>query len=275
MTRASLAEEFWLRLVTATRATIVEPCSLEGFTYQVDPYVGCEHRCLYCYTQNDCSVDWERQVGILPDFVPRLADELARIEPQTIYMGMNTDPYQPPEAGCRLTRKALEVMLRQGFSACVLTKSDLMLRDLDLMKKMADASVGISVAFNDESTRAHFEKRTPPIAERIAALGRFKRRGIRTYALVCPIFPLIIDTDALISKLDSCADTIWLYRLEMASEEDTNWQRILPILRRHYPDIIEDFRSIVFNPNHPYWLDLRRHLEELISIKDLKLEVRV
>jgi DNA repair photolyase len=264
-----------LRLVRTTRPSVLEPCSLDGYAYQLDPYVGCEHRCLYCYTQNDCPVDWDHEIGIVPDFISRLSDELAPIEAQTVYMGMNTDPYQPVEAKYGLTRKALELMLQQGFSACVLTRSDLVMRDLGLFKKMADPSVGISVAFNDEATRALFETKTIPARDRIATLGRFKRQGIPTYALVCPVFPMITNIEDLITELGSCADTIWFYRLEMASEEDANWQRILPVLREHYAGILDDFGEIVFNPKHSYWTDLRGRLEDMSSSRRLKLEIRI
>jgi DNA repair photolyase len=254
---------------------LVEPCALEGFTYQVDPYVGCQHRCLYCYTQNDCPVDWDREIGFVPEFVARLSEELSQIEPQTIYMGMNTDPYQPAEAKYATTRKILDELRKHGFSACILTKSDYVVRDLNILRQMPDASVGVSIAFQDESIRKLFEANTIPMIDRIRVLGRFKSQGIPTYALICPVFPLITDVEVLIKEVRSCAWTIWIYRLEMESENDRNWQRILPILRAHFPDVADEVRSIVFSPEHAYWQELRRSLQVLQAEKNLNLEIRI
>jgi len=94
------------------------------------------------------------------DIVGRLETELANIKPQTIYMGWHTDPYQPCKAECRHTRKVLALLLEKGFSASILTKSDLVLRDMDLLASMENASVSVSVSFNDNDVRRLFEANT-------------------------------------------------------------------------------------------------------------------
>ena len=110
---------------------MIEPCALQslGFNYQIDPYVGCEHNCHYCYAQNQPDLDWENEIGICSD-IKKLAEELALLTPQKIYMGMKTDPYQPLEKEYNQTRAALELLKERGFSVCILTKSNLVIRDL-------------------------------------------------------------------------------------------------------------------------------------------------
>jgi DNA repair photolyase len=248
---------------------------LGWYQYQLDPYTGCEHRCLYCYTQNDCAVDWDTEVGIPAGFEARLAQELDQIAAQTIYMGMSTDPYQPIEARYGLTRRALVELARRGFSVSVLTKSDLAVRDLALIRRMSQASVGVSLAFQDEDTRRIFETSTISNIDRIRTLGRYKQQRVSTYALICPVFPFISDVEALIRQVGSCAQTFWIYRLEIKSDCDRNWKRIQPLIQRRFPEIQREFTSVVFSPEHGYWKDLRLRLEDLGSRRGLDLRIHI
>jgi DNA repair photolyase len=167
-----------MKTVSIRRDRILAPCSLEGMRYQVDPYSGCEHDCAYCYAQNDVDVDWRREVGIIPDLAARLDQELARLEPQAVYLGMNTDPYQPQEADLGQTRAVLETLLGRGMSACVLTKSDMVIRDIDIYTKMPGSSVGTSMAFQRERDRQAFEA-CPSRPQRRAQGDRaFKRASL-------------------------------------------------------------------------------------------------
>jgi len=155
---------------------------LEGHTYQVDPYIGCEHDCRYCYAQNDAEVNWTRQILIHRDLEQRLALELKGIVPQSIYLGMNSDPYQPAEGRRLETRKVLELLAERGFSVCVLTKSALIARDVDVLQRMADPYLGFSIAFQDEHARRLFEGNAPTNAIRLQALEALREAGIRTYS---------------------------------------------------------------------------------------------
>ena len=97
--------------------------------------------------------DWSKEILIHNDIIDQLSEEIDKIPPQTIYMGYHTDPYQPSEANYYQTRKVLELFFKNGFSASILTKSDLIVRDIDILKKMNAAAVSVSVAFNDNRTR--------------------------------------------------------------------------------------------------------------------------
>lgn len=90
----------------------------------------------------------------------KVSKEIDRISPQTIYMGYHTDPYQPCEAECLQTRNVLELLLQKGVSASILTKSDLVVRDIDILKEMKDAAVSISAVFRDNAVRRLFEANT-------------------------------------------------------------------------------------------------------------------
>lgn len=265
-----------MRISPCSPRPLLEPCSLKGFTYQLDPYIGCEHLCSYCYALNQAETDWAEEILIHRDLAGQLGRELSTLEPQRIYMGWNTDPYQPAERDQRQTRQALELLAQRGFSVSILTKSDLVVRDLDLLLRMAEPSVGFSIAFQDEQVRRYFEAKAPPNGRRLAALKKLKAAGIRTYTLICPVMPFITDVAALIEMVAPYADSIWIYGLRMEAEGDRNWQNVRSILDRHFPELAERYREIAFSASHPYWAELRRELEEIQreSRLDLRIELR-
>ncbi len=250
-------------------------CSLEGFNFQVDPYIGCEHLCSYCYGLNQAISDWEKQILSYGDIIGELSGKLAVFPPQTIYMGMNCDPYQPAEKHFQMTRDILILLGGSGFSVSILTKSPLILRDLDVLSRMEGASVGTSIAFSTEETRKKFEKNSPPITERLEMLASMKKAGIKTYTLICPVFPFITDTLQLIEKAAPCSDTIWVYPLQIQGEETSNWQNINQILENHFPGIRAEFEEIVLSRGHPYWQILKEELTEIRDKRNLDLQIKL
>lgn len=266
-----------MKVIRSTRKQILEPCALAdlGLNYQIDPYLGCAHHCRYCFAQNQPGLDWENEIGVCPDLARKLAQELAPLAPQKIYLGMKTDPYQPLEKEFRQTRAVLELLQARGFSACLLTKSNLVARDLGLLREMPAAAAGISLAFHDDGTRKLFEAGTMPNRDRLEALAELKRNQIETYALICPVLPYLTEVEALINEVCPYADTIWVYPLEMNSEEDANWRKIAPLLQRLGPNKTKKFKEIVFSPRHAYWKQLRRQLESIRKRDRVNLKVRL
>ncbi|MCP3889384.1 MAG: radical SAM protein [Desulfobulbaceae bacterium] len=254
---------------------VLNPCTLEGRNYQVDPYIGCEHYCYYCYALNQAETDWSKEILIHEDIASQLESELEGIPPQTIYMGWQTDPYQPCEAEYRQTRQVIELLLKKGFSASILTKSDLVLRDTDLLQKMNTAGVSASVAFNDNRTRRLFEAYTVDNEKRIEALRQLKEAGVRTGALLCPVIPYITDAIKLIDMLAPCTDVIWIYGLSINDRSDQNWLNMQKILSREFPDLLEQIEPAIFSKEHFYWAQLRDDLVTLKNDRQLNLNIRL
>ena len=252
---------------------LLESCALEDFEFQLDPYVGCEHRCYYCYVLNQAETDWAEEIQIHRDIVDQLSQEMASIPPQTIYLGWNADPYLPSEGRYRQTRQVLELLLERGFSVCILTKSDLIVRDIDVLQNMGNTSVGISFAFNYENTRRLFEANTLGNEARVGALTKLREAGIRTYALICPVFPHITDVELLIGMLVSHTDEIWIYGLSMKEHSDLNWRNTQAILSRHFPELKERIETAAFSAQHPDWVELRQKLEKLREERQLDLKI--
>ena len=218
---------------------VLEPCELPMFAYMVDPYTGCEHGCVYCYTLN--AADTQNGTLTKDSLTEQLKRELSRVRSQTIYMGMNTDPYQPCEKSNRQTRGVLEALADKGFSACVLTKSDLCTRDVDLFRRMPGSSVGLSFAFQDEDTRRLFEPAAPSNERRLKALETLKAAEVETYALVSPVMPYITEPETVLRMVSPHADTTWFYALRLTDERDKNWRNLIEILNRHFPELTGRF----------------------------------
>ena len=251
---------------------MLQSCPLDRYVHQLDPYVGCGHQCLYCYALCRNGGGWSCGVRWYDRMSERLAAELARLEPQSIYMGWNADPYQPIEAKRRETRRALSVLAEAGFSVCILTKSGLVERDLDLLTAMPEASVGVSVALADDALRRLFEPGAPENERRLAALRNLRSNGVDTYVLICPILPFLTDVAALIRSLQGCADRAWVYPLVIHRDSDRNWQNICHAVATEFPKMEGRFREAVFHPEHTYWLEQRELVAALAA--ETGLEIR-
>ena len=262
-----------MKVSVCSKRPVLLPCGLEDFEYQVDTYVGCGHYCYYCYVLPQAETDWSREILIHEDIVDQLSQELDGIAPQKIYIGYHTDPYQPVEKEYRQTRKVLELFLKKGFSASILTKSDLVASDIDILQEMKDAAVSVSVAFTDNHTRNLFEANTIATGQRIEALRQLKEAGIKTGALLCPVIPYITDAVKLIDMLEPYADLIWIYGLSIINPSDQSWLNVQKILKSQYPDLVEKVESAVFSKSHDYWTQLRG---ELVALKDQrKLNLKI
>lgn len=255
--------------------SILEFCSLPNFNYQIEPYIGCGHYCYYCYVLSQAITDWRKEILTHRDLISQLNNELSDIPPQTIYLGWYTDPYQPCEAEHFQTRHVLELLLEKGFSANILTKSDLVLRDMDILLSMKNASVSVSVAFNDDDVRRLFEANTITTGARVSALRELKAAGINTSALLCPVMPYITDINPLIDLLAEHTEKIWIYGLSILNRSDQNWRNVERVLENHFPDLKEKVENAVFSKGHAYWELLRRDLFKFNEKRGLNLSVHV
>ncbi len=264
-----------MKVSVCANREILSPCGLKDLDYQVDTYVGCEHYCYYCYAMAQAETDWSKEILIHKEIVNQLSREIDKVSPQTVYIGYHTDPYQPCEAEFQQTRKVLELLIEKEFSASILTKSDLVVRDIDILKEMKSAAVSVSVAFNENRTRQLFEANTMATEKRIEALHQLKEAGVRTGALVCPVIPYITDAIQLIDRLIPYTDEIWVYGLSISDRSGQNWLNIQKILNSKFSEIVEQIESVMFSKEHIYWEQLRENLMELKNDRQLNLNIHV
>lgn len=197
--RTTVTEEHPRSILTFNRSPDL------SFDRSINAYRGCEHGCVYCYARPthaylDLSpgLDFESRLFAKPDAARLLRQTLARANyrPRPIAMGTNTDPYQPIEQRYRITREILELCLETGHPLTITTKSDRVLRDLDLLSKLADhglVAVSISVTSLDPALSGKLEPRAASPAKRLAALEKLAKTGIPTHCSVAPVIPAITD----------------------------------------------------------------------------------
>jgi DNA repair photolyase len=178
-----------------------------GFDRSINPYRGCEHGCIYCFARPthayhgmSAGLDFETQLFVKPDAPELLRKELAapNYVPRTIAMGTNTDPYQPIERKWKLTRRILEVLRDANHPVGIVTKSVLVLRDLDILSEMAAkglAKVALSVTTLDPKLARAMEPRASTPPKRLEAIRELSRAGIPTAIMTAPIVPAINDAE--------------------------------------------------------------------------------
>ncbi len=174
-----------------------------GFDRSINPYRGCEHGCIYCYARpshaflgHSPGLDFETLLYFKPDLPALLERELRRpgYTPRPVALGANTDPYQPVERTLSLTRGVLEVLERFGHPVTVVTKSAGVLRDLDILKRLAARNlvhVCLSVTTLDPKLHRRMEPRAASSAKRLETIRTLADAGIPVTVLVAPIIPAI------------------------------------------------------------------------------------
>ena len=176
-----------------------------GFDRSVNPYRGCEHGCIYCFARpthayHDLSpgVDFESRLFVKPNAAALLHQALSKpgYRCAPVALGTNTDPYQPIEERWKITRSVIELLLECKHPFTITTKSDRVLRDLDLLKPAAAlgiASVALSVTSLEPRISRILEPRAPAGRKRIEAIRRLNAEGVPCYVAIAPVIPQITD----------------------------------------------------------------------------------
>ncbi len=177
------------------------------FDRSINPYRGCEHGCVYCFARPTHAyyglspgLDFESRLFFKPDAADILEAELRHpgYRPSTIALGTNTDPYQPVEREKQLTRAILSVLSAYNHPVGIVTKSALVLRDIDILGPMAErglAAVTISVTTRDRRLARLLEPRAPTPAKRLAAIEALNAAAIPTGVLAAPMIPALNDME--------------------------------------------------------------------------------
>lgn len=164
------------------------------YQYVINPYRGCQHNCSYCYARfmkrfTGHREPWGQFVDVKVNAPDLLRLEITKKKQGRVWISGVCDPYQPLEARYKLTRQCLEILAQNNWPVIVQTRSPLVLRDIDILKKGRDFEVGLSIATADDNIRKLFEPNAPPINERVRALDELHRARIKTYVMIAPMLP--------------------------------------------------------------------------------------
>jgi DNA repair photolyase len=188
------------------------------FDYVVNPYIGCQHGCSFCYARFMKRVTghrepWGEFVDVKANAAGLLRTEIRKKRRGRVWVSGVCDPYQPLEEKYRLTRQCLEILAGDGWEATIQTRSPLVLRDIDVIRRGEGFEAGLSVTTADDGIRKLFEPGAPPIGERIRALDEMHKAGIRTYAMIAPLLP---GAEGLAELLEGKVDYVLVDRMNYA-----------------------------------------------------------
>jgi DNA repair photolyase len=233
-----------------------------GFDYSINPYRGCEHGCIYCYARPSHAylglspgLDFETRLFYKPDAASVLRKELSRpgYVCKPIMLGANTDPYQPVEKRLGVTRSILEVLAEHHHPVSVITKSALVVRDLDLLGPMARerlAGVAVSVTTLDPEVKRTLEPRTAAPAARLRAIRALSEAGVPVGVMVAPVIPAITDheleaiLEAAAEAGAKCAGYVLLRLPYEVKDLFREWlSEHHPLRAKHVMSLVNDLRG--------------------------------
>ncbi|MFX1407543.1 MAG: radical SAM protein [Promethearchaeota archaeon] len=248
---------------------IITKSNIPEVDFVINPYVGCQHGCIYCYAEFMI-----RFTGHKGDkwgqFLDIKSFDLKNIKPQRyngkrILLSSVTDPYIPLELKYQNTRKILESLIGTEAEISILTKSKFATRDIDLFKQFNNLEVGFSISTLDEDFSKLIEKGASRPYERLAALKEIHESGIKTYTFISPFFPYITDYKAII---DEGIDYTDLFMFENLNFRPHNIPRIINIIKTNYPKLLPIYQEL--RKDFTYWDLLESEINEYCIKKNLK-----
>ncbi|AWR93785.1 radical SAM protein [Acidianus brierleyi] len=237
---------------------------LKELDYSLNPYMGCKFKCQYCYAPNftrdvDASKNWGEVIVIKDNILDILKEEVLAKKKGTVGISTITDPYQPVEAEYKLTRGSLDILLSHGFRVSIQTKSPLVLRDIDILKKFKEK---VDVGFTITSMEGKLENAPLP-RSRITALEKLSEEGIETWVFLGPIIPNFTDNvEEVIREVSKIKtrivfDKFRYYKGLNFSEGNSVWwenirDRILSLCKKYNVECHEESEDWIFEKRRKY-----------------------
>ena len=239
---------------------IMTKTNLPVSDYAVNPYVGCTHACKYCYASfmkrfMNHPEPWGSFIDV--KYWPEIKNPEKYAGKEAFFCSV-TDPYQPLEKKYGRTRALLEQLQGSGIHISISTKSDLILRDLDLIKTFPNAHVAWSINTLDEDFRKEMD-RAASIERRLEAMRQFYEAGVQSTCFISPIFPGITDVIAIIERAKHQCNLVWLENLNLRGDYKA---RILDWIHIHHPELDGLYHEIYSNGSRDYWIALDERIRE-------------
>ncbi|MDR2779230.1 MAG: radical SAM protein [Puniceicoccales bacterium] len=243
---------------------------LTGMDFTINPYVGCPHACKYCYALfmkrfTNHGEPWGDFVDV------KLCNKpinLKKIKGKKIFISSVTDAYNPYEKRYEITRKILEQLKSSDAIVEITTKSDLILRDLDLLKQFRNLTVAFSINTLDEKFQSDMD-RAPAIGHRIEALKILYEAGISTVLFMSPIFPYITNFQAIMENTRDFVGEYWFENLNLRMPYKPI---IMQYIKQQYPQFYGEYVKIFHSNDNSYWKNLRSNIEEYCLKNDIAFE---
>lgn len=273
-----------LKIKEIQAKTIISKTGLPDCDWVINPYTGCRFGCKYCYAAfvgrfRHPREEWGSYIDVKINAPELLRKELTnklkgkkKIDIGTIFLSSVTDPYQGIEAKYKLTRKCLQVFVDFEYEGeiGILTKSSLVTRDIDLFKKLKNIEVGMTVTSTGDPISKYLETYATPNQDRIKALKKLHKAGIRTYAFVGPLLPHFVwmekEMESLLQQLkDSGVSYIYLEHINLSNYIK---ERLFKYLKKDHPELLEKFTKA---QSPKYRQELDKLLNRLVKKVGLRL----
>jgi DNA repair photolyase len=239
--------------------SIVSKSRLPTADYVVNPYIGCPHKCIYCYAEfmkrfTNHHEEWGDflDVKVCPKKI-----QTKKYDGKDIVFCSVTDAYNPFEKKYENTKKILEQFAGCGAHINILTKSDLVVRDIEIIKKIPHVSVGISMNTLDDEIRKKIEPRAASIDKRIEALRTLHSAGISTWLFLSPMFPEITDFKEIVTRCKSIAD---MFGFENLNLRGAYYPRVMKYIRECHAHLVPLYEEIYKHKNKEYWEILEQEI---------------
>jgi len=233
-----------------------------GVDYALNPYTGCQHGCVYCYAEfmkkyTNHNEEWGRFVDVKINIADRLRNQVKKTQPGVVMIGTVTDAYQPLEKKFCLTRQCLEILASFDFPVFIQTKSDLILRDLDILKKIKEKEVGFTITCADLEVEKAFEPKASTLERRLEGLKRLKDNGIPTFVFFGPILPYFSDNGESLRSLLEKLEKIKIKKIYLDKMNYLRGKRkkIGSLLKKRYPHALRFYEGVITdNDRYTAWL---------------------
>ena len=248
--------------------SIISKSNLPVCDYAINPYVGCTHACKYCYACfmkkfTGHNEEWGTFLDV--KFWKPIKNP-QRYAGKSFFISSVTDPYNPQEKIYRRTREFLETFQGVDIKLSLQTKSDLILRDLDLIKSFKNVRVGFSINTLDENFKNDMDN-AAAIERRLNAMKILHAEGIRTTCFISPIFPGITNVPAIIDATKDFCNLVWLENLNLRGNFKP---KILEYVREKYPNLSPLYSEIYQQKNPRYWFQLHKIVEDYAARNNLE-----
>jgi len=242
-----------------TCKSILTRSGISSVDYALNPYVGCQHACVYCYAVfmkrfTGHREEWGQFVDVRVNAGEVLARQLKRAQPGNVSLCTVTDAYQPLERQYGLARACLQALApHPEFPTTVLTKSALVLRDLDVLREMKGVEVAFTITTLDDTVRRVLEPAASPVQQRIQALARLHEAGIPTWAFFGPALPVFSDTEEAVDAFFATMAEVGVGHVlvDTLNLKGNLWWHLERALEQHFPDVLDEYR-LVWHDRHGY-----------------------
>jgi DNA repair photolyase len=248
--------------------SVLNKSRIYGVDYAVNPYLGCQHGCVYCYARfmvryHRHEAPWGAFVDVKINSPNVLSKQLSKTQGGVVLLSSVTDPYQPLEETYELTRKMLKMLTGHPCSVSILTKSSLVLRDLDLLQRFNDCEVGLTITTLNDDVKTCFEPHASPIAERLNALKALHDAGVNTFAFLGPLLPFLVEESLEGLARQFRAVGVRRVLVDRLNIKAGNWRTIRRALETHYPELVPRYEHALFHGTE-YFDELKRKVAQYL-----------